>query len=129
MTDQERMEMVSYRINRAKETLEEVSLHVENKLWSTAINRLYYACFYAVSALLLNENIKAQTHGGTRQMFGLHFIKTGKVPKDLGKFYSDIFDMRHTGDYDDFVDFSEEDVLIAINPAENLIARIEELVK
>ena len=121
MTDQERSEMVNYRIGRAKETLDEVSIHIENALWSTAINRLYYACFYAVSALLLKENHKAQTHGGTRQMFGLHFVKPEKIPKELGKFYSDIFDMRHTGDYDDFVDFSKEDVLLAFDPAKDLI--------
>ena len=98
MTDQEKNEMITYRIQRAKETLKEVEILVDNQLWATSINRIYYACFYAVSALLLKNDIKAQSHGGTRQMFGLHFIKTGIIPKSLGKFYTDIFDMRHTGD-------------------------------
>ncbi len=40
-----------YRIQRAKETISEVEKHIENKFWNTAINRMYYACFYAVGAL------------------------------------------------------------------------------
>jgi uncharacterized protein (UPF0332 family) len=129
MTDKERHEIISYRIKRAQETFQEVQLHIENKLWTTAINRLYYACYYAVSALLLKHDIKTQSHSGTRQMFGFHFIKTEIIPKSLGKLYSDLFDMRHSGDYDDFVDYSQEDVLSVLNPARDLISRIEQLVK
>lgn len=129
MTEQERLDMVTYRIKRAKETLKEVDLHIENELWTTAINRIYYACFYAVSGLLLKNSINAQSHAGTRQMFGLHFIKSAIVPKELGKFYSNIFNLRHTGDYDDFVEFDKEDVLISLKPAKELIQKIEELVK
>ena len=121
--------MVAHRITRAKETLKEVDLHIDNQLWATAINRLYYACFYAVSGLLLKNDIKVQSHAGTRQMFGLHFIKSDIIPKELGKFYSNIFNLRHTGDYDDFIEFDKEDVLINLEPAKKLIQRIEELVK
>ncbi len=129
MTEEEKLEMVSYRINRAKETLQEVQLHIRNELWITAINRIYYACYYAVSALLLKNDFKVQTHAGTRQMFGLNFVKSGIISKESGKFYSDIFDMRHSGDYDDFVDFTKEDVLEALTPANDLISSIELLIK
>lgn len=71
--------------------------------------------------------INAQSHGGTRQMFGLHFIKTAITPKNLGKFYTDIFDMRHTGDYDDFVDFTKDEVLDAMVRAHELIKQIDNL--
>lgn len=57
MTEQEKHEMVSYRLKRANETLLEVQSHVENELWATAINRLYYACFYAVSAMMLRHKL------------------------------------------------------------------------
>jgi uncharacterized protein (UPF0332 family) len=129
MTEEERREMVAYRIERAKETFKEVEIQIENELWATAINRLYYACFYAVSGLLLKKDVKVQSHSGTRQMFGLHFIKTNIIPKQLGKFYSNIFNLRHTGDYDDFVEFDKNDVIINLDPAKELIQRIEELVK
>ena len=127
MNQEERQELVKYRIKKARETFNEVGLHVENKLWNTAVNRLYYACYYAVIALLIDKDIKAQTHSGVRQMFGLHFVKSGLIDKESGKFYTDIFDMRQTGDYDDYIDFRKEDVLDLIDPANELISKIEML--
>ena len=129
MNEKDRIELVSYRIRKARETFKEVDLHIKNQLWNTAVNRLYYACYYAVIALLVSKGIKAQSHAGVRQMFGLHFIKTNIIEKDLGKFYTDLFDKRQTGDYDDFIDFKKEDVLDLLEPADRLITKIEELLK
>lgn len=125
MNQEERHELVKYSITKARETFNEVNLHVENKLWNTAVNRLYYACYYAVIALLIDKDIHAQTHSGVRQMFGLHFVKAGLIDKESGRFYTDIFDMRQTGDYDDYIDFNKEDVLDLIGPANELISKIE----
>ena len=50
MTEQQRKELVTFRINKALDTLHEIEIHFQNELWGTAVNRLYYACFYAVSA-------------------------------------------------------------------------------
>ena len=83
MNEQVRRDLVSYRIKKARETYNEVSLHIDNKLWNTAVNRLYYACYYSVIALLIKNDIKASTHAGARQMFGLHYIKTGIIDKEL----------------------------------------------
>ena len=58
MNKQERTELVKYRIAKARETFDEVKLHIENELWETAINRLYYACYYAVIALLIDKEIQ-----------------------------------------------------------------------
>ncbi len=127
MTSNERKELVKYRINKAKETFSEIDLLVQNRLWNTAINRLCYACYYAVIALLIDRKIETLTHTGTRQMFGLHFIKTGLIEKDIGKFYSRIFDLRQTGDYEDFIDFSRDQVIELLEPAEKLISHIESM--
>ncbi len=62
-------------------------------------------------------------------MFGLHFVKTELIPKEIGKCYSDIYDMRHSGDYDDFVEFTKEDVLDVLGPAEDLIIRVEKMLQ
>ncbi len=61
------------------------------------------------------------------KMFGLHFIKTNMIQRDLGKFYSRLFDLRQTGDYDDFIDFSKDQVLDLLQPAEKLITEIESI--
>ncbi len=129
MNSEDRAALVRYRMARASEVLAEVHVHVEHRFWNTAVNRLYYACYYAVSALLLSNGISATTHSGVRQMFGLHFIKEELIPKDLGKFYSDIFDMRQTGDYEDYLDFTEEDVLDLQEPAQRLIETISVILR
>jgi len=127
MKDSDRRELVTYRLQKAKETISEIEFHLRNEFWNTSVNRMYYACFYAVSALLINDEIKAQTHAGVRQMFGLHFVKTGKIEIELGKFYSDIFDKRMSSDYEDFMEFEKEEVLELYTQANQFITRIIQL--
>ena len=127
MNEQERNDLIRYRIMRSKETMKEVKILLENDFWNAAVNRLYYACFYAISALLLKNNITAQTHSGIRQMFGLHFVKTKIISRELGKFYTDLFDKRQTGDYADFVFFDRESVEHLIPISKELIQKIENL--
>lgn len=127
MTREDKDSIVRYRINRAKETLQETFVLIENKFLNNAVNRIYYACFYAVSALLLDNDIGAKSHAGAKQMLSLHFIKTEKLNKNLGDFYSSVFDMRHNGDYSDFFVFETDDVISLIEPATILIAQIENI--
>lgn len=60
--------------------------------------------------------------------YGIHFIKIGIIDRELGKFYTAIFNKRQTGDYDDFVDFSKEVVLNMLLLAKQLIESIEKIV-
>lgn len=62
-------------------------------------------------------------------MFGLHFVKTGVIDNNLGKFFTDIYDMRQTGDYDDFIEYSKEDVIDLMEPANRLISEAEAILK
>lgn len=94
MTDEERYELVQLRKENAQRTLCEAKLMLDNSYWNGAVNRMYYACFYAVTALLIQHGIKAQTHSGVRQMLSLHFVKTGKLSPLNMRFYSDLFAAR-----------------------------------
>lgn len=120
---------INYRLQRANETLAEVEIHIKNKFWNTAVNRLYYSCFYAVSALLIKYGVETASHSGAKQKFNQLFIKTGKIDIELGKRYSELLEKRHKGDYNDFYDFDEETVIRLLAPSQKLIKRIEELIK
>lgn len=90
---------------------------------------MYYACYYSVNALLVKQRITAQTHAGVKQMFGLNFIVTGKLPSKLGRFYNQLFNDRITGDYDDFISFNKE-MLDEIFPiAVDFVNQISALIK
>jgi len=103
-------DLIKYRTSRSLETLKEADLLIQNEFWNASINRIYYAWYYAVSALLLKSNINSSSHKGIRQLFGLHFIQTGLISKEDGRMFSDLFDRRQTGDYDDFIFYEEETV-------------------
>jgi len=100
--------LVSYRLQRAKETLLEADALIRDNYYNAAVNRLYYACYYAVIALLAKNGIPASTHKGVKMMFGMHFIVTGKIANKYSKFYSQLFNDRISGDYDDFLQYDME---------------------
>ena len=53
MNENDKNVLVAYKLARAKETITEAEILIEYQKWNTAVNRLYYACFYAVTSLLL----------------------------------------------------------------------------
>ncbi|MBK7873843.1 MAG: HEPN domain-containing protein [Saprospiraceae bacterium] len=94
MKSSERDAYIKYRIEKAGENYEVALLLIENEKWNSAINRLYYAAYYAIGGLLLKFEIETKTHTGVKTQFFLHFVKTGKIAMDLGKLYADLFDWR-----------------------------------
>ncbi len=122
-------EYINYRLKRAWDTFNDAKLLAENQSWNSAINRLYYACFYVVLALFSKCNIDSSTHSGVKTQFTLHFIKSGKLDKSFGILYTDLFDFRHKGDYGDFFDFEENNVVILIPKVKNFLEQIGQLIK
>ena len=121
MTKEERDATVELRIAKAYRAYEEAKGVVVLKYWETIANRLYYAAYNAVTALLIANGDTAQTHSGVRHIFGLKFIKTGVLPSETGRLYHRLFSMRQTGDYDDTYDVAAEDVLPNIEPTGKLL--------
>lgn len=119
--------LINYRIERAYETLNEAQYNADGGFYVAAVNRMYYACYYAVIALLLKYEISAQTHGGVRSMLGLHFVSKGIVSKEDGKTFNDLFEKRHSGDYDDFVICDQEMVDNLLPKAKHFIDVISQL--
>jgi len=75
-----------------------------------AVNRIYYACFYAVAALLITRNLSSSRHSGVIALFNRHFIKPGLISVNMGKFYSRMFDSRLENDYADWMEAEEQDI-------------------
>jgi uncharacterized protein (UPF0332 family) len=129
MSIENRNDYINYRFQRALDSFEEAVIMADNKRWNAVVNRLYYACFYAVIALLLKNNIETQTHDGARTQFGLSFIKPGNVDKKFGKLFSKLFDYRQKGDYGDLYDFDEITVSPLIIQVKDFLNALKTLVK
>jgi len=122
-------DLIKYRLSRARETFEAAQILAENDKWNSTINRLYYAAYYAISALLLSKDLSPTTHNGVKQKFSEFFIKEELIPKEFGKIFSQLFTWRQKGDYDDLFDFDKEKVLPYFDPVEKLIELTEEMIE
>ena len=102
LSPEHRLALTQYRLERAHSTLEEADYMRAGNYFNAAVNRLYYACFYAASGLLVAKGIDAATHNGVKTMLSHHFIRTGLLAMEHGATFSNLFDKRHSGDYEDF---------------------------
>lgn len=128
MRPEERDELVRYRLQCSHEALAEAMLLMGQELWRGSTNRLYYAMFYATVALLATRDVYPKTHKGVRQQFSLLFLATGTIPEDLGLAYAELFERRHSGDYDDFVSVEGEVVLRLREHTVVMIGTIEAII-
>jgi uncharacterized protein (UPF0332 family) len=124
-----REEKIRYRIGKAERTLLEANDIFRSGYLDAALNRYYYACFYAVTALLLTKNLETKTHAGVRILLNLHFIQTGIIPMELGQFFGQLFEKRQRSDYDDFIEVDEETVANFAILAENFITFLKTIIK
>jgi len=84
--------------------------------------------FYAVSALLLTKGLSSSKHSGLLGIFNKEFINKGVIDKEIGRFYTEMFEFRQKADYKDLTEFKEEDVVVWLNKAEQFIPRLEAII-
>ncbi len=120
-------ELIKYRVKRAKETVDDARIALENDRFHNAENRIYYAIFYIISALALQNNFSTSKHSQLLSWFNRNYVKTGKVDKEMGKIYKKQFENRLEGDYDDFVELNKEDVEVDYKNMLDFISEIEKL--
>ena len=128
LSEEDKEALVDYRFKKAKETFAEIPILIENKLWRNAANRLYYACFYAASALLVKDGYQARTHNGVKTILSLHYIGEDKIGRNLVQAYGKLFNMRQRGVYEDWLTIEEENIKPLLEPAEQFIKTIEILI-
>ena len=127
LNQEERSAVVTYRLEKSARTMEEARFNISGKFWNLIANRLYYAAYYAVSALLIANGHTPKTHESIVRIFGLQFIRTGVLPKEYGHLYNKLFAQRLTGDYNDHYDLEESDVLPYVEPTARLISDVAKL--
>lgn len=124
LSQENRNALAAYRYRRSQETLAEVPSLKQLGYYNTAINRLYYACYYAAVALLIRHGINPGTHAGVKQMIGMHFVATGRMSRETGRSFSLLFERRHSSDYDDFAYSTEEEVNELLPKAKTFIEAV-----
>ncbi len=96
------------------------------ELAAEVVSSAYYAALWAVKALFCAEGMKQpKTHEGIFRQFNLHFIATGRLPKEAAKLLHQRFDMRQRADYEAEATFSEEHAVLAIKHVERFFSMVE----
>ncbi|MBD5481600.1 MAG: HEPN domain-containing protein [Lachnospiraceae bacterium] len=123
--DSKEKDLYQYRIASALETLETAKWCVSNRHYKDAINRCYYAAFYAAKAVLALEAVDFKRHKDVVSYFNKHYIATGKLPKEVGKKLAHLQRKRENSDYDDFFIASLEETEKQLESAEYIIEAIQ----
>jgi uncharacterized protein (UPF0332 family) len=129
MNFEDNQEYVKYRLDSSFNAYDAAKVLAENGFWNSAVNRLYYAVFYAVNALLVQNGIHASSHSGTRSQFSLNYIKTGKLDKKFGKLLTELYDWRQKGDYENIFDYNAVSVEPMFGLVLEMITEIEKEIK
>jgi uncharacterized protein (UPF0332 family) len=96
--------LLSYRLDQARETLREAGILLANEAYRGAINRAYYAMFYALLALLATRQLGTSRHSAAIALFDREFVKTGVFPTSLSQALHLAFERRQTHDYGEIVE-------------------------
>lgn len=127
MHNQDIDEFITYRIGKAEEVYTAASILYEAGQWNSVVNRLYYACFYVASALLLKRGVGAKSHGGVIAKFSECAVRTGEIAADEYRVYSKLLNWRTKGDYNDMFDFAKEDVDSIMQPTRQFVDKVKAL--
>ena len=124
LSDEERNIIVGLEYEKALSTIDKVREYQALSHWDTVANRLYYALFHAVNALLISDGHTINTHRGVISVFGNNYIRTGIFPSEAGRLYSDLQTIRNNSDYNCSFNATEEEISPLIDPTRQLIEEI-----
>ena len=125
LSENERSIIVSREIEKTERTFDDVLFCARENKWEAAANRLYYALFHAMSALLVSDGHRVKSHRGVLAMFGEHYVRTGLFSKKDGALLSDLVIMRDNADYNCFFEADEEKLKPYLEPTRSLIEKIK----
>lgn len=129
LDDEKRVTVVRLEIEKAYETLDEAILLANNGRWSGAANRLYYAVFHAVSALLIHDSHPVKSHKGAGIQLHQFYIKNNILDSQFGALYGKLEDLREEGDYNCHYKINADEFSQSIPSAKEMIDTIAAIVK
>lgn len=110
LDSEDRKALIAYRQEKADLALDDAAFLTEAGRYGLAANRLYYALYYAASAILLSKGVVTKRHSGLMSQIHLHFVKTGILSPDEGALFKVMFSLRHEDDYEDFIEVERADI-------------------
>lgn len=113
----------------AEETQREAEVLANSGLLKGALNRAYYAMFYAASAALVAQHVKLpKSHRALITLFFRHLVEPKKMQRDFHRNLVRAFQLRQQGDYEVHVQVGEDEVRETLDKAVAFIAEVKKMV-
>jgi len=127
--DEARKSVVDYWLEKADESMAAAGSEIGAGRAQFAMNRAYYACFYAVSAVLLYDGRTFKRHAGVRTAFHTFLVNTGRLTARHGELYDQLFQERHRLDYMEFASIHPQRAREMIAQAGQLVGELSRMVR
>ncbi|WP_045210575.1 HEPN domain-containing protein [Desulfonatronovibrio magnus] len=128
--EEKRKELASYRIKQAEESLDEARYLLSGgKSPRSIMNRIYYAMFYSVLALLIYEPYSSSKHSGVLSYFNKNFIRNEVFDKEMGRTLNKAFELRQREDYREYSHLTALEATDFIEKAEAFVKKVSDYLK
>lgn len=128
LNEEGRKILVQLQLEKAEKNFSQIEQLRQLGYWDNIANRLYYALFHAVSALLINDGHNISSHRGAVGTFGQLYVLSGVFSVEEGKHYARLQTLREKSDYNCRYEATEEDIAPKIEPTRQLIDKIRRII-
>ncbi|RPH32973.1 MAG: HEPN domain-containing protein [Bacteroidales bacterium] len=125
LNESEKGEFIRYRLQEAKDTIEDVKLLIDNDRLRASVNRIYYGMFYSLLALGIAYDYETSKHQQLIGWFNKIFIHEGLIDSRFGRIINKASNRRTKGDYESFVEFEKEIVIEMFEEMKEFISEID----
>lgn len=125
--DEARAKIVQHWLRKADAALASAQSEIAAKRYEFAANRIYYACFYSATAVLLEAGTRFVKHSGVRAAVHQALVKAGRLDAKWGKAYDQAFNTRQAADYLELFEVEEAQVLEGFELAKGFVSEMKRL--
>jgi uncharacterized protein (UPF0332 family) len=124
-TEPTNIESVLVYLLGAEEALRGAKYNLDGGFYGIAVNRAYYAFFYAATALLLTLDVARSKHSGVLAAFRQHFVRSGIFSAQDSRSYGEAFELRNMANYEMLGEASEAQARATVERAYRFFERCE----
>ena len=124
--DSRQIELCKYRIQEAEDSLAVAKKCLEDCFYKDAINRSYYASFYAVKAVLSLGTVDFKRHKDVIAYFNKEYVATEAFSREVGRKLATLKQLREKSDYDDFYIASKEKAEEQVETASVVLSAVKD---
>ena len=118
--------LAKLQIDKALEAYEVAGMAIENGKLISAVNRLYYAAFYAASGLLQIRGKAFAKHSAVRAALHRDLVHPGDIPAEFGELFDRLFKDRQDGDYKPETKFDRTEITNLFEETKKFLSFVKE---